>query len=157
MSYLMLWGDNSTERVILHLGFKISKTGETLGVFDYVEELIDSTSYPFISPDFSWGRVADGGINWTSFQAPTPQMANALTSVREAKLRSTGITIYPNPITSHATIEVVMEVPCELLIEIIDSRGMICSSSREFHYGNGKQSFQWNVNDVSGSSPGRAY
>ncbi len=41
--HLLLWSDNSTEQGILHLGFKISKTGETLGVFDYKEELIDST------------------------------------------------------------------------------------------------------------------
>ncbi len=150
-SYLILWGDNSTEQGILHLGFKISKTGETIGVFDYTEELIDSIYYPFISPNLSWGRIVDGDANWTSFQSPTPMMANAYTSVQAEKLQSGAVSIYPNPATDHAVFEVILNEGSDLIIEIIDNRGIICTTIRDYHYGNGKQLFHWNVEDASGS------
>jgi hypothetical protein len=149
--YLVLWADDDSEQGILHLGFKISKTGETLGVFDYTEELIDSTSYPFISPNLSWGRTLDGDNIWTSFQAPTPFMMNAYTSVHDELLISSGVSIYPNPVSTHAIIEVALSEASEIRIEIIDSKGITCRTIKEYHYGNGKQLFHWDVEDTSGS------
>ncbi len=55
--YKVLWADDSKEQGILHLGFKIAKTGEGIGLFDYTGEVIDTVYYPFISPNFSWSRI----------------------------------------------------------------------------------------------------
>jgi hypothetical protein len=150
--HLILWGDKSIEQGILHLGFKISKTGETIGVFNYTEELIDSTFYPFISPNLSWGRLTDGDDTWITFDSPTPQMTNIQTSVQEEKQMSANVSIYPNPVRTLATFELLLTKASELRIEIIDSKGSVCTSIREFHHGDGKQVFHWNVEDASGSS-----
>ncbi len=149
--YIILWADNTEEQGILHLGFKISKTGETIGLFDYKGEVIDTMTYPFISPNLSWGRKSDGNTVWTRFFAPTPLMSNISTSVNENMLSENLISVYPNPVSDRAIFEISMDKPCDMKIEIIDSKGIILSLLEAYHSGSGKQKIDWDVRDAAGN------
>ncbi|MCK5148938.1 lamin tail domain-containing protein [bacterium] len=149
--YIILWADNTEEQGILHLGFKISKTGETIGLFDYRGEMIDTMTYPFISPNLSWGRKTDGNTAWTRFFAPTPLMSNISTSVNENMLISNHVSVYPNPVTDRAIFEISVDKPCNVKIEIIDNKGIILSLLEAYHCGSGRQRIDWDVRDAAGS------
>lgn len=80
-SYLLLWCD-AMDTVItqIHTNFSLSKDGEQL-VLNYeptsgniVE--IDSYNFGLQQSGISFGRLPDGGNNWTSFNNPTPGTAN---------------------------------------------------------------------------------
>jgi hypothetical protein len=149
--YILLWADKSEEQGILHLGFKISKTGEAIGIFDPGGNLIDSVSYPFISPNTSFGRMTDGADTWAIFRDPTPLSANVYTTNVLAMKPGSGLNIYPNPVGEVAVLELSLDAPASLIIEIIDSKGMLCSQFEEVHDGRGKQTFRWTAEHSSGN------
>ncbi len=104
-----------------------------------------------IGPNISWGRIQDGSDTWIRFESPTPQMSNLQTSVQDVRLHTRRISLYPNPAKDHAVFEVILNEASDLRVEIIDSKGTICTSIMEFHFGNGTQLFKWNLEDASGS------
>ena len=78
-SFLVLWADRDIDQGIIHLGVKISGSGEELGLvqvnaMDTV--FIDSIRFGVQHPDISFGRFPDGGDRWTLFHTPTPGATN---------------------------------------------------------------------------------
>jgi len=59
-----------------HTNFKISSSGETLFLSSPEGILVDSVALPALPPDVSYGRQADGEVNWYYFLSPTPGGAN---------------------------------------------------------------------------------
>jgi hypothetical protein len=84
--YILLWADKQEEQGILHLGFKLSKTGEAIGLTVQQPDniiFIDSLSYNLdISINQSYGKIPDGAGTWTLLYSPTPYHANIITSVK---------------------------------------------------------------------------
>lgn len=77
--FLLLWADDDTEQGSDHLGFKLSASGEELGLFDrdeYANLGLDSLSYASLDPDISLGRTEDGSPTWFLFLNPTPGWGN---------------------------------------------------------------------------------
>ena len=75
--YARLWADGEPEQGPTHLGFKLSKSGEAIGLFEADGmTLIDSLTFGPQQRDVSYGRTADGGTLWESFKAPTPGRSN---------------------------------------------------------------------------------
>jgi hypothetical protein len=75
--YALLWADGEPEQGPMHLGFKLSKSGEDIGLFaaDGMT-LIDSLTFGPQQRDVSYGRAADGGTVWQFFNTPTPGQSN---------------------------------------------------------------------------------
>jgi hypothetical protein len=141
--HLILWADHTKEQGILHLGFNISKTGETLAIMGHDASLVDSVSYPFLSPNQSWGRVSDGDNEWTSFTVPTPEASNLATSRSNLAAGTGSLLLYPNPVIHRAIIQLSLDKPSDLIIEIIDSRGRVCDLIHDFHPGQGTYQIEW--------------
>jgi hypothetical protein len=75
--FLIIWADG--KNVVLnayHTNFKLSKSGEEIGLFDSNEVLIDKIIYGNQISDVSSGRQPDGGPNWYLFDIPTPGETN---------------------------------------------------------------------------------
>jgi spore coat protein CotH len=73
--FLLIWTDDDEEDGPLHAGFKLSKDGEEIGLFDRdsaANTLIDSVVFGPQATDVSTGRSPDGGETWTTFDLPTP-------------------------------------------------------------------------------------
>ncbi|MCK5783677.1 MAG: CotH kinase family protein, partial [Desulfobacterales bacterium] len=59
-----------------HTNFKLSVSGEEIGLFTNDGKLIDSIRYAEQISDISFGRYPDGAENWFFFDQPTPGTSN---------------------------------------------------------------------------------
>jgi spore coat protein CotH len=72
---LLIWADRDLGDGPLHASFRLSRTGEEIGLFDRdaaANALIDRVIFGPQTTDVSTGRWPDGGATWTSFGSPTP-------------------------------------------------------------------------------------
>jgi len=98
--FLILWADDQPEQGILHIGLKIDKDGEEIGLFQELEEdmvLLDSVSFSPVDSDRSFARYPDATGGWMTFDHPTPgehnfYLGDIIQSGKEYKFE-----IYPNP------------------------------------------------------------
>ena len=65
---IIIWADGQPEQGVLHVGFKLSKDGETvlLSKKDKFNEIqiVDSITFPTMSDNLTFSRVPDGDENW---------------------------------------------------------------------------------------------
>jgi hypothetical protein len=109
---MLLWADNDTTQGLLHLGFQLSREGESIILSQIVDGepvIIDSITYAEQLTDVSLGRFPDGSRNWYSFAAPTPGFNNIITN-SEAEHPNTPEFFklyqnYPNPFNPRTSIE----------------------------------------------------
>ena len=75
--YLLLWADNDTSQGILHLGFKLSGSGESI-LLKNVDgiSIVDSVSFGAQLENISQGRKRDDMDRWIQFYNPTPGSQN---------------------------------------------------------------------------------
>ena len=81
--YLLVWADketgqNNSNRIDLHIDFKLSKAGETIVVRAPDGRLVDTVTFGAQTTDVSEGRYPDGSASRHSFTVPTPRAANVL-------------------------------------------------------------------------------
>jgi hypothetical protein len=75
--YIVFWADNETDRGILHLNFRIEES-KTIYLFEANgRTIVDSvTIKPGQTPDVSFGRLIDGGVEWGYLVKSTPNANN---------------------------------------------------------------------------------
>jgi hypothetical protein len=79
--FLILWADNETIQGNNHLNFKLSSTGEQIGLYNITEIdtlIIDTISFSIQFADTSFGRIPDADTNWYFFHNPSPEKSNSL-------------------------------------------------------------------------------
>lgn len=79
--YLLVWADNqsaqnSTNLPDLHTNFKLSKSGEAIGIFAADGTVIDFVAFGAQVTDVSQGRFPDGAANIITLSVPTPRAVN---------------------------------------------------------------------------------
>lgn len=103
---LVLWADDEPAQGILHLGFKLSKDGEslTLSKQNYLGAMVvvDQVSVPFLEQNLSYSRIPDGGETWKIVH-PTYNLANIDFTSTDNHYASARL--YPTLVTDHLTIE----------------------------------------------------
>jgi hypothetical protein len=78
--HVLIWADDDPEQGPFHAGFKLSRLGEDVGLFDRDgRTLIDSVSFGPQRTDVSYGRSIDGGGLWQLCENPSPGAANSQT------------------------------------------------------------------------------
>jgi hypothetical protein len=75
-SFLIIWADENKSQGELHAGFKLSNTGEDVGLYYKDGRTIDEYTFGAQSENISWGRITNGGADWKSFNTPTPGQSN---------------------------------------------------------------------------------
>ena len=75
--FLLIWADNDEEQGPLHTDFKLSGSGEFIGLYD-ADGLtpVDTLSFGQQLTDVSMGRRPDGSSNWILLNPPTPGSSN---------------------------------------------------------------------------------
>lgn len=81
--YLLVWADkapsqNSSNGGALHVNFKLSKSGDSIGLFAPDGTVVDFVSFGPQAADISQGRFPDGAATITTFTHPTPGAANSV-------------------------------------------------------------------------------
>ncbi|MDT8304135.1 MAG: CotH kinase family protein, partial [Sedimentisphaerales bacterium] len=75
--YLLVWADNDITDSGLHANFKLSASGEEIGLFDRDgSTLIDSVVFDEQTVDVSYGRYPDANDGWYFFGFPRPGKQN---------------------------------------------------------------------------------
>ena len=83
--HLLIWADDGEgSEPGPHVAFKMSKSGETVSLYDATGALLDEVEFPMIDEDGdgegdadkSYGRSPDGSDTWVVFTTPTPETAN---------------------------------------------------------------------------------
>jgi hypothetical protein len=81
--YLVIWADSEPAQGVLHVNFKLSASGEAIGLYTSAGAVIDAVTFGAQTADVSAARVPDGGANWLFRNTPTPGATNgAATSPR---------------------------------------------------------------------------
>jgi hypothetical protein len=81
--FFLVWADNnnaqnSTNRPELHVNFKLSKSGEAIGLFAPDGTAIDALSFGAQTTDVTEGRYPDGTATVRTMPTPTPGAANVV-------------------------------------------------------------------------------
>ncbi len=74
--WLLIWCDEDSSQGPLHANFKLSASGEELGLFTPDGKVVDTITYGKQFPDTSYGRFPDGSATWKFMPTPTPRSAN---------------------------------------------------------------------------------
>ncbi len=76
--YKLFWADSDVEQGANHTSFKLSRSGEDLGLYDIDGiTLIDGLSFGPQANDISYGRTIDGTGQWQPLDSPSPGRANS--------------------------------------------------------------------------------
>jgi hypothetical protein len=81
--FYLVWADNnnasnSLSRSDLHVNFKLSKSGDSIGLFASDGTAIDALTFGAQATDVSEGRFPDGAINIFDMPTPTPLTNNII-------------------------------------------------------------------------------
>ena len=74
--YLLIWADAQGAQGKLHANFKLSGTGEEVGLYYIDGRDIDNYAFSSQTENVSWGRTTDGAATWKSWNNPTPGASN---------------------------------------------------------------------------------
>ena len=98
--HLVFFADGNPPAGPLHLGFKLSASGEAVGLsyFSGTETVwIDTLRFGALAPNLSFGRYPDGAEEWVSMEQFTPGEPNFYSTVFAGQERLLEIKLYPNP------------------------------------------------------------
>lgn len=122
--YKIIWADEEKSEGVLHTNFKLSSSGETLGLVQVVNDevhWIDTVSYSELDEDFSYGRVSDGEDSFVDFENATPNLSNITATGVEDLAVNEYIKVYPAIVTDLFTVET--NVDDQLSIEVYSLAG----------------------------------
>jgi len=103
--FLLMWASDAVERGDDHTNFKLSASGESIGLFfsDGISA-IDAYTFGPQTADVSIGRFTDGNNVWTFFETPTPGASNG-TLTSNSNLGSIDFKLFPNPANDYITVQ----------------------------------------------------
>jgi hypothetical protein len=96
--FILIWCDEEGTQGPMHANFKLSATGEFIGLSDPNQILLDSLTFGAQTPDISQGLATDGGTTWMAFSSPTPAATNVTVGLLPQSL-SSNFCLYPSPAT----------------------------------------------------------
>ncbi|MEA3503957.1 MAG: CotH kinase family protein, partial [Bacteroidota bacterium] len=99
-SHVVIWADeDGGDQGEFHASFKLKKSGEQIALFDRESlefPVIDSYIYSEQTTDISFGRLPDGGSNWSFMDIITPGSRNTAEGIPE-NIADNSFVVYPNP------------------------------------------------------------
>lgn len=129
--YVLFWADDDEEdQGEDHLGFKLSKNGEFIGIYDNIAGelvMLDGLDFGEQEEDVSLGRFPNGSGPF-GFMSPTPGASNHPLATKD--FRNQEIRIFPNPVSGSLFID--SDLPFDRW-EIIDARGMSIKNGKNIH------------------------
>jgi len=104
-SFLLIWADEDQEQGPYHANFKLSKSGEFLGIYEGPENLfapIDTFSFGPMPANVSFGRLPDGQGSIMPLAEASPGRTNQPSGNSETN--EIRLEVFPNPLREQCTI-----------------------------------------------------
>jgi hypothetical protein len=149
-SWRLFWLDNDVLEGIKHASFKLSASGEKLGIFStYTEGYapIDTISFGQQTPDISMGRLPDGVGAFRILPTQTPNATNGVVGVSDVFLENLNLTIYPNPVDNQLFIQFKNDEQQNVRVNIFDATGRFIETIFEENLNQGEQLIRWKTTD----------
>ncbi len=124
-AFLLIWCDDDPQDGPLHATFKLSASGESVGIFlDTGADVVALDTHDFGPQvtDVSEGRLPDGGSNWVSFDTPTPGASNTVAAA-EGPPPPLALTVWPNPFNPACSLAVQMPESGPVQLAVYDLAG----------------------------------
>jgi hypothetical protein len=148
-SWRLFWLDNDVLQGLKHASFKLSASGEKLGIFStYTEGYapIDTITFGTQSPDISMGRLPDGVGAFRILPTQTPNATNGTVGVNDVLLDHLALTIYPNPVDNQLFIQFKNDKQQNVRVNIFDATGRFVETIFEENLNQGEQQIRWKTN-----------
>ncbi len=145
--FLIIWANNDSLNGGLNANFNLEREGEFVGLYnkDGVT-VIDSTSYPALEEDISYGRYPDGSDNLGILLSPTPNAPNETVSIEDDYPNTDKMYLlqnYPNPFKKNTIISFSLgKGVTEGIIEIFNLKGQLV---KEFSINNDEPEINWDA------------
>ncbi len=145
-SWRLFWLDNDVLQGIKHANFKLSASGEKLGIFStYTEGYapIDTITFGQQIADISIGRLPDGVGAFRVLPTQTPNATNGTVGVNDVFLDNLNLNIYPNPVDNQLFIQFKNNKQQKVQINIFDATGRFIETIFDENLNQGDQSIRW--------------
>ena len=147
--YILFYANDGQETSVLNLNFKLSKSGEQIGLWSPEQALIDSITYPAQITDTTYGRYEDGTDNWYFMPDISPGEPNRyVDAIYENEMNVSLKQNYPNPFSGVTNIEFTLNEPDNVTVTVYTVSGAIVSILTDNHYNSGKHSVQWKASGL---------
>lgn len=126
--YLIFWTDNDNGQGDFHTNFKLSTSGEFIGIFDSEANnfaLIDGYEFDEQTTDISFGRIPNGTGNFQQVNATPGAFNEPYTATKEKIEELISINISPNPFSNLLQINFKKGISKNMEIEISDVTGRV--------------------------------
>ena len=123
-AYLIVWADDEPAEGPLHATFKLSASGEAVGLFLSGAE-VDAVTFGPQTTGVSTGRLPDATGPFTTFTTPTPGASNSGTTATEALPEVLALRAVPNPFAGRLVIETGAPLPSGAEVTAFDALGRL--------------------------------
>ena len=122
--YLVVWADNEPAEGPLHATFKLSASGEAVGLFQGGAE-VDAVTFGAQATDVSSGRSPDATGPFILFGVPTPGAMNPPQVATEDGPAALAARAFPNPFRGSLTLETGAPLPAGAEAVVLDALGRL--------------------------------
>lgn len=144
--FILFYANKGQESSVLNLGFKLSGSGEQVGLWNPDQVILDSITYGPQIADTSYGRYTDGTNNWFMMPDYSPGESNRNpSSIVEIENNVTILQNYPNPFSTKTNIEFTLENRDNIIVKIYDIRGSLVSVIADNTYSAGTHTIVWDA------------
>ena len=146
--FIVFYANKGHESSVMNLDFKLSGSGEQIGLWDPSQNFLDSLTYGEQIADTSYGRFEDGTDNWFLMPEFTPGAPNLNTmSIDEIKNVAFISQNFPNPFSTETTIQFKLEERDQVMIKVFDIRGTLITVLADGNYDRGNHAIRWDASD----------
>ncbi len=147
--FILLYANKGQETSVLNLNFKLSASGEGIGLWSPDQIVVDTLTYGSQITDTSYGRYTDGTNNWFMMPDYTPGESNRNpSSVEEISDNVSIAQNYPNPFSYKTNIQFTLKNSDKIVVKIYDIRGTMVSIIADDTYSAGTHNIVWDASNL---------
>jgi len=144
--YILFYANKGEESSVLNLNFKLSGSGEQVGLWNPEQTVLDSITYGEQIADTSYGRYQDGSDNWYLMPDFTPGESNVYVDAVEENISNISLKQnYPNPFSGMTNIEFELNEPGQVAITIYSVNGSVVTVLTDAKYAAGSHKITWDA------------
>ena len=151
-SWRLFWLDNDVLQSTKHANFKLTASGEQIGIFSTFTEgyaPIDTFSFGQQRPDISMGRLPDGVGAFRVLPTQTPNATNGTVAVKDLFADKLNLNIYPNPVDNQLFIQFNSDKTQAVRIDAFDATGRFVTTIFEDNLNEGEQVIRWKTAELT--------
>ncbi|MCP4548162.1 MAG: T9SS type A sorting domain-containing protein [bacterium] len=149
--FLLIWTDDDDEDGVLHTNFKLSRSGESIGLYSPEGDVVDYLTFTAQSPDTSLGRLPNGGPDWMEMPEPTPGAGNIVTALSDNPPPLTlSLSAWPNPFNPKVNLSFSNPATGRVLLEVFDVNGRLIRTLVDRRLPPGTHETDWSGFDDAG-------